>query len=430
MNTIQKAIAWMFQKAIGFPAWNVSSQMPSEYSRFFRETNAVDAMQRIATVYNCCNLIGRRVSTLPIDIVESRDGISVPVANYVTDLLRQPNEYMNQVVFFETMLLALNLRGNAYAEIVRSGNRITALWPINPDRVVPDWNGVDLVYRITLPDGKIAIKKPGDIWHLRNFSFDGIHGITPLCLHAISKSAEASEMYRNMVRQGARPSLALSSPKDPSDEAKKALRQSADSLYSGPENVGKIMFLFGGTTAVPLSITPADAKLLEMLGMDNADIAAAYGVPLMLLNRNDAPPTYASAEQFNRQLVDYTFDPLCVRIDISATENLLNPRLSLRVKHNLDALLAGDSMGRANYLRTLVAAGLMTPNEGRSKLNLPPKPGGDDLITQSNQAPLQLLEQMNTAPDPVAPADPTKQGKAIINWKPIEEVAWRAKLPV
>jgi hypothetical protein len=40
----------------------------------------------------------------------------------------------------------------------------------------------------------------------------------------------------------------------------------------------------------------------------------------------------------------------------------------------------------------------MTPNEGRAKLNLPPKPGGDDLITQSNQAPLQLLEQMNTAP--------------------------------
>jgi hypothetical protein len=86
MNTIQKAIAWMFQKAIGFPAWNVSSQMPSEYSRFFRETNAVDAMQQLAWVYNCCNLLGRRTATLPIDVVESDGQISVPVQSYISDL--------------------------------------------------------------------------------------------------------------------------------------------------------------------------------------------------------------------------------------------------------------------------------------------------------------------------------------------------------
>jgi HK97 family phage portal protein len=430
MNTIQKAIAWMFQKAIGFPAWNVSSQMPSEYSRFFRETNAVDAMQQLAWVYNCCNLLGRRTATLPIDVVESDGQISVPVQSYISDLLKQPNEYMNQVVFFETMLLALNLRGKAYAEKTRVGNRITALWPIHPDRVTPQWDGRDLTYKISLPDGKIAIRQPSDIWHIRNFSFDGINGLSPLCLYAVRKAMASGQMYEQFIRNGARPSLALSSPKDPSDEAKKALRTSAESLYSGPENAGRILFLFGDTKAVPLSITPADAQLMESMKMDMADIAAAYGVPLNLLNQTDKSATYASAEQFNRYFVDYTLDPLCTRIAVSATESLLNPRLGQKIKFNLDALLAGDSIGRANYLRTLVAAGLMTPNEGRAKLNLPPKPGGDDLITQSNQAPLQLLEQMNTAPDPVAPTDPTTQGKAIINWKPIEEVAWRAKLPV
>jgi hypothetical protein len=55
---------------------------------------------------------------------------------------------------------------------------------------------------------------------------------------------------------------------------------------------------------------------------------------------------------------------------------------------------------RANYLTKLTAGGLMTHNEGRAKLNLPPLPGGDELTVQSNMTLLDQLESLATATAP------------------------------
>jgi len=420
LNIAQKAITWMLQKAIGFPAWNVSSPAPGAYRDFFSALNGDEAMRSMSTIWTCCNLLGRRVATLPIDIVESDGDISQPVSNYIGDLLKQPNEYMNKIVYLEAVLLSLNLRGNSYSEISRLGNRITALWPIAFERVRPRWEKQVLSYDVSLPDGSIKSLPSRDVLHIRNFSLDGIIGLTPLQLHAVKRGIAAAEFQENFFKNGARPSIAFSSAEKPTEEAQKRARETAERLYTGSENAGKILFLWGGMKPEPLSLTPVDAEVIKTLEMSDAEIGAAYGVPMNLLNKTDKTATYASAEQFNRYFVDYTLDPLCQRVAATFTESLLNPRLNVSVKFNLDALLAGDSTARINYLRTAVASGLMTPNEARAKLNLPPKAGGDELVIQSNMTTLDGLEEqanqpaLSASPVPAIPNPP--KGRFLPPW--------------
>jgi HK97 family phage portal protein len=435
----------MLQKAIGFPAWNISSSAPQGYRDFFSAINGDEAMRRLSTVYTCCNLLGRRVATLPIDIVESDGEISRPVPNYIGGLLTQPNEFMNKIVYLEAVLLSINLRGNSYSEIVRIGNRITSLWPLPFERVRVRWDRQNLIYDVSLPDGSIKPMQPRDILHIRNFSTDGIIGLTPLQLHAVKRGVAAADFQENFFRNGARPSIAFSSPDKPDESTQKRARETAERLYSGPENAGRILFLWGGVTTSNLSLSPVDAEVIKTLEMSDAEIGAAYGVPMNLLNKTDKTATYASAEQFNRYFVDYTIDPLCQRVAMACTEKLLNPRLnangrSISVKFNLDALLAGDSLARANYLKTLVSAGLMKPNEARAKLNLPPMAGGDELVIQSNMTTLDGLENLANQPKPLPqlmpppPSGTAPKAKTIsgVDWDAITEqinaIRWKASI--
>jgi hypothetical protein len=88
-------------------------------------------------------------------------------------------------------------------------------------------------------------------------------------------------------------------------------------------------------------------------------------------------------------------------------------------------------------IRTYVAAGVMTPNEARAKLNLKPLPGGDVLISQSNQAPIEMLDEINK-PQPKLPAPPNqadgggKGNPSGVDWqattKAINDVLWKASI--
>ena len=398
MNKLQRAIGWAL-KAIGFPVWNPANPMPGPYSAFFRGRNGAEVLKRLSTYYTCCSLLGRTTATLPIGVYESDGDISVSVESYINDVLKQPNEVMNKVVFLETMLLQFNVFGNAYAQIIRIGNRITALWPLPFERVRPRWDKGTLVYDVSLPDRSAPITLSiNDVLHVRNMSLDGVTGLSPLQLQSVQRGMDAADFSDSYMQNRGMPSLVFSSDANPTPEAKDELRKTGDRLYAGPENAGRIIWAFGGMKVSSVSLSPADVQLIETMRMTDADIAAALGVPKYFINIGDTP-TFASAEQFNRYFVDYGINPLCVRFATQFSEALINPRLNQTIKFNLDALLAGDSTARINYLRTAVAAGLMTANEARAKLNLKKKPGGDDLITQSNQAPLKLLEDMNTPPD-------------------------------
>jgi phage portal protein BeeE len=86
-------------------------------------------------------------------------------------------------------------------------------------------------------------------------------------------------------------------------------------------------------------------------------------------------------------------DPLCDRIEGRIKKQLIRPTGNKRryAEFNREALLQMDSAAKAAFLSMMTQNGLMTRNEGRAKLNLPWKQGGDDLTAQTNLAPLDKL---------------------------------------
>ena len=53
-------------------------------------------------------------------------------------------------------------------------------------------------------------------------------------------------------------------------------------------------------------------------------------------------------------------------------------------KFDVGGLLRSDLTTRVNSYKELIACGVMSPNEARERLDMNPRDGGDEFITQTN----------------------------------------------
>lgn len=83
----------------------------------------------------------------------------------------------------------------------------------------------------------------------------------------------------------------------------------------------------------------------------------------------------------------------CGGLEARIKKQLIRPTGNRRryAEFNREALMQMDSKAKAAFLSIMTQNGLMTRNEGRAKLNLPWKKGGDELTAQTNLAPLDKL---------------------------------------
>jgi hypothetical protein len=90
-------------------------------------------------------------------------------------------------------------------------------------------------------------------------------------------------------------------------------------------------------------------------------------------------------------------DPVCDRIEARIKKQLIRPTGNRRryAEFNREALLQMDSQAKAAFLSQMVNNGLMTRNEGRTKLNLRKSDdaNADKLTVQSAMVPLDALGQ-------------------------------------
>jgi phage portal protein BeeE len=138
----------------------------------------VSALQ-VATVLSCVSIRSEDVAKLPVHVYRQRsDGGRVIVKDHPVEmLLQRPNSYQSRFEFMEQMMVALMLRGNAYAVILRDGRgRPTSLVPISPERVwIYEAPGGEVFYQVArrgLHEMAVLANEPlmipsEDIFHLR-----------------------------------------------------------------------------------------------------------------------------------------------------------------------------------------------------------------------------------------------------------------------
>lgn len=361
----------------------------------------------LSAVFAAVSLLSRVVGSLPLSVYrQSGRAREVAALHPAHRLLHSvPNPDMTAVTLRRTLEFHRLLWGNCYAEIGwDQGGNVRYLWPLEPWRVKPDRDEAGrLFYRV---DGTRRVQ-PEDLIHVPLVSYDGVCGrsFVEYALTSLGLGLATQEFAAKLFANGARPGGILKHPNAP-DPAKRAeLRREWEAAHGGPYQAGRVGVLWGGWEYEPSNGTfaPEEAQLLETRRFTTEEVARWLGIPPHLL-RDLSRATFSNIEHQGIDFVLYSLGPVLVDYEQELDRKLLNPP-TFYCKHNVTALLRGDSAARSAYYRELFAVGAFSVNdilelEERNPIG----PEGDARFVPANMTPLaQAVAPPEPAPAPAQP---------------------------
>lgn len=350
-------------------------------------------------------------------------------------VLHRPNPYQTRSDFILNIVRALYFRGNAYALAERDErDAIVALHPLMPTAcaayVAPD--GSEVFYSIAptdltpRDDGGLWPYDPQrmvparDVWHVRlHTPRSPLTGETPLAAASLAIAANMgiSAQQQVFASNMSRPSGVLSTPATLTVEQMTQLRAAWNQQSAGI-NAGGVPILSQGLEWKPLSMTAADAQLIQFYKLSIADIARVMRVPLPLIGESDA--TFANTETLMQFWVASGLGFLLEHLETSLDALFALPSDEY-CELDTAALLRSNFKERIEAVVRGVQGGVFTPNEGRNTEGLPSVEGGDEPRMQQQVVPLtywerelELKEQAAKNPPPAAsPAAPAPHAPVV-----------------
>jgi len=357
----------------------------------------------VSAVYACVRVLSESLASLPLDLFKylqnkgSEKDREHPLYRVLHD---EPNPEMTSFNFRETEMSHLLTFGNAYSQIIRNyGGQVIGLYPLMPDRMEvhrdDDSGDIYYVYHVRKDDALAGLQKGDpvrleaeDVLHIPGLGFDGLIGYSPIAMmrDSIGASLAADEYSAKFYENGATPSGVLEHPgvlKDP-----KKLRESWHAAYGGSGNAGKVAILEEGLTFKSISISPADAQLIEARKFQIEDIARIFRVPPHMIGDLEHA-TYSNIEHQSLEFVKYTLGPWMVRWEQAMDRALLNDaeKRDHYIQFNAEGLLRGDLQSRNNAYAVARQNGWMSANDIRRKEGLdliPEELGGDRYLCNGN----------------------------------------------
>lgn len=379
----------------------------------------VDSALQISTVWACVRLLARTMAAMPLSIYERRpEGGARPAPEHPLHTLLHdiPNADMTASEFWQAMIGSVLTWGNGFAEKEMTGRRLVALTPLRPELMTirRDARGF-LLYRYAEPNGKVREIPESRIFHLKNFSLNGIAGLSPVsqARHtlglAMAVNEAAGKLYSNGLRtQGVMEAPSLLTPNQRAD-AKIWLAE-----IKAAQARGDIPLIEGGFKYSQVSLSPADAQMLQTMSFSVEDMCRWFDVPPFMIGHTEKTTSWGSGlEQQNLGFLTYALTPYIKGFEQSISKSLILPedRARFYAKFNSDALMRADSSGRAALYASYSQNGVKTRNQIRELEDDGPLPGGDILTVQSNLIPLDMLGKNFVAPaaSPVTPPEGVPQ---------------------
>ena len=174
-------------------------------------------------------------------------------------------------------------------------------------------------------------------------------------------------------------------------------------------NLGRVAVMTAGAKYEKMAMTHVEGQMIEKLKWSAEVVCSVYHVPPYKVGVG-ALPSYNNVQALN---VEYYSQAL--QSHIEEIEELLDHALgigwgeSLGTEFDTDTLLRMDSTTQTTVIRDAVGAGVMSPNEGRSKLDLKPVTGGESPYLQQQNFSLAALAKRDAQADPFAPSNAGSQ---------------------
>jgi len=239
-------------------------------------------------VYRAVSLIVRNVSHIPWMV--KKDSVYLP-DHHLSKLFSYPNPSVSKNDIWELFHSWLQLAGNSYAYKVKVNGQTQELWPLSPDRVLPE-KSPDLTEwlagYVLDKDNKKTKKefKPEEILHLKFFNpANPLLGIGPL--QAAAKVVDVDNDQTNwnkstMQNRGVIDGVFTFEREFESIEDSDAVAENLNKKYGGSSNARKIAVLGGNAKYHRTAMTPQESDFSNARKDNRDEIFLAFGVPPQL----------------------------------------------------------------------------------------------------------------------------------------------------
>lgn len=364
------------------------------------------------TYFTCIRVMSEGIGKIPLKIYKQLDrGVLTQTDHRLWHTLNQrPNRYMPATLFWSTMERMRSHRGNAFALITGSGSNIQ-LWPLDPDRVTIVIDNAkmlsdqqDVYYQYGGEDGNLYMFKSDEIIHLRTWNTrDGILGIPVMeqLREFVNNQSKAEKMLGKMLDSGFTAKAVVQYTGNLSDDNVKRFVQLLTEYAEEKKAYENAKYFIPaplGATITPLNVKLADNEFAELTKYSALQIAAAFGIKPTQIN-DYTKSSYSSEEA---QQLNFYKETLLYPMEMYEQELTYKLFLESERKQGLRAgfdtkqLLRVTQEQQMTILRSGIANFIFTPNEAREQLDLPPVEGGDKLIGNGTNIPIDMVGQQYT----------------------------------
>ena len=298
-------------------------------------------------------------------------------------LLDSPNPFWSRSDLWRATETYLSLWGSAFWGLERDEQGgIAEIWPLRPDRmrVIPDAERYikGFVYMGAGAGSELVPYLPEDVVWMRYFNpldeYAGLSPIAPLRQSA-DMGMDALRANRMLQRNDSTPGLIIEMEGIATDAEVREFYERWESRYRGVSKTRRPALLGPGMKASNLGFSPRDMEYIESLRWSLEDVTRVFGVPKVMIGdlENTTFSNFSTArrlfwedtvasqlafyqEALQQQLLPhFGDDSLTVEFDVSGVEAL---------KESEDS--------KAKRRSIYVKAGIMTVDEARREMNLPP----------------------------------------------------------
>lgn len=349
----------------------------------------------------------------------------------LTRVLRKPNDYQT----ISDLLLNLTRRvyecGEAFGVGIRNNRgEITELHLMRFGYPYVAEDG-SIFYRLAgneIAEARFDFSAPipaRDVLHVRlHTPQHPLKGVSPILATVLERAMAGAALNQQVtfyINQ-ARPSFMLETDAQLTAQQTEDLRKRWNDQTTG-DNAGGTPILAWGLKAKPVSVSPADSSLAEMLKITDQSIALAFRMPLQVLGVGDTP--FASTEALMS-----AWKSSGLGFALNHIEEAIGGLFGLKgqpdeyLEFDTEALMRSNFKDRIEGLSRGVISGIYAPDEARNKEGLPIVPGGvgKEPRVQQQVVPLSYGSDMKP-PNPNAPAPPAPQqepdpnaGRDFIEW--------------
>jgi len=303
------------------PAWQ--SGRPASWS--------ADAAEQVRHykhwVYSAVSAIAEAVASSKLALYAKAKGGEKKITDHpFLELLEHVNPFHTRFHLWSSTITFLELTGNAYWYVPLNGLGAPGeIWLLHSQnvRVIPSRkNYIDgYLYRVGADELRFS---PEEIVHLRYPNpRNHFYGQGPLA--AAAESVDTHEMLkgsqRASLKNGVMPSLALETDQPLSKDDIDRLQEEIRRRYGGTEQAGKVLLLYKGLTAKPISFSPREMMFLQMAKLTREEILGIFKVPAAIAGLSE-DVNRASAET-----LEYIFAKYCVYPRLRLIEEELNQDL-------------------------------------------------------------------------------------------------------